>query len=387
MVYLNDEFHVQYGLMDRLEHIPADGDRGDKKGAWTVFRYRDGGRPTFDYMTITDIDRIKEMTKARNRQGDIVGPWIDHYDEMAKKTVIRRHMKLAPLSTEETRLTKAVHAENLALDGTQSGFFLPEPEPIEIVPETPADISADFAFATRDIANDPLFEQWLQVCADSNEITIEQVKIEAMKDIAVFKNAFAAWKISIQKESEKPTDTWEAFRAKWINLKKGFETFMAEPKNQQLFRLAKDEKPDLYNEGRNKYINKIGKPWPLDPEQQPEPEIADTDKAEGDDTGSSGADEGKDKGEGETDVSTGSQKDIYQSKEWLELAMLKEKHSVEYVAVVNEPKVSTYLGNPDVSYTDKINWIMEAIARIDAKVDKNEKDEDEGGPPDGEEKF
>ena len=394
MVYRNDEFYVQYGLRDRLEHIPADGDRGDRKGAWTVFRYRDGGQPTFDYMTIANVDRIKEMTKARNRQGEIVGPWIDHYDEMAKKTVIRRHMKLAPLSIEETRLAKAVHAENLALEGTQSGFFLPEPEPIEIDAKS-ADISGVFAFATRDISNDPLFEQWLNVCSESNEMPIEQVKSEAMKDIEGFKRHFSVWKKTQQKEPDKPTDTWGIFRAKWINLKKGFEDFMAEPKNQQLFRLAKDERPDLYNEGRNKYINKIGKTWPLDsetvvdipPKEQPEPEIKDIAKPEADEPIPSGPVTGEDKGEEEKDdpIASNNVKDIYQSKEWQELAMLKEKYPAEYTSVVKEDKVKVYLEGFQVKHKDKIEWITEAISRIDAKVDVN--GEGAGEIPNGEQKF
>ena len=257
----------------------------------------------------------------------------------------------------------------------------------------------DFALATQDIFTDPLFKTWMQVCAKTNELTIEEVKVEAMKDIDAFKGAFATWKESQRKEPAMPTDTWGIFRKKWINLKSGFEQFMWEEKNQELFRLAKDERPGLYNEGRNKYISQIGKAWPLDPKTE------DTGKGEGDDTEASGADEGKDKGKEEKHAPIASKdgkddEDVYQSKEWQELSMLKEKHPDEYVEVVNIPKVAKYLDSPNNSYILKIDWIKEAIARIDAKVDKNGSamqgygevesgggQGDEGGIPDGDEKF
>ena len=377
MVYENDDFVIRYGLNERLDHVPAGGDRGDRKGAYTIFHYRDGGLPTFDYMTISDIDRIMEMTKARNKKGEIVGPWIDHYDEMAKKTVIRRHMKLAPLSIEETRLAKAVHAESLALEGAQTDFFLPEPEAIEIDAKAPPESFGDFAFATRDISNDPLFEQWLNVCSESNELTIDQVKTGAMEEIGAFKQAFVTWKAGQQKP-DPDFDTWEAYRKKWINLKSGFETFMGEKKNQELFKLMKTEKPAIYQEGRDKYINQFGEAWPLDPQTE------DIVKPETDEAATSSSDVGEAKGEEEKGASNASH-DIYQSKEWQELSMLKEKYPAEYASVVKEDKVKVYLEGSEVAHKDKIEWITEAISRIDAKVDKN--GESEGKIPNGEQKF
>ncbi len=252
----------------------------------------------------------------------------------------------------------------------------------------------DFALATQDIFTDPLFKSWMQVCAKTNEITIEKVKAEAMKDIDGFKNSFATWKKAQKKQPAKPADTWGIFRKKWINLKSGFEQFMWEEKNQELFKLAETEDPDLYNEGRNKYISQIGKAWPLDPTVE-DMNAYRQKQQESAEAGSPDADAGVDRGQKEKDASKPSG-DVYQSKEWQELSMLKEKHPDEYVEVVNIPKVAKYLDSPNNSYILKIDWIKEAIARIDAKVDKNGEIVDaeipEGGIPedeipDGDEKF
>ncbi len=280
-------------------------------------------------------------------------------------------------------------AQALDFSKTEGGAYEVETESASIALRA----AFDGAMLASGLDPDPLFDQWMEVCAKSNEITIEKVKAEAMKDIDGFKNGFATWKKAQKKQPEKPADTWGIFRKKWINLKSGFEQFMWEEKNQELFKLAEAEDPDLYNEGRNKYISQIGKAWPLDPKTE------DTGKGEGDDAEASGADEGKDKGGEKKDDSKPSQ-DVYQSKEWQELSMLKEKHPDEYVVVVNDPRVVKYLDNPKNPYSDKIDWIKEAIARIDAKVDKNGSamqgygevesgggQGDEGGIPDGDEKF
>jgi len=77
-----------------------------------------------------------QRTKSRNKQGEIVGPWQTDKAEMAKKTVIRRHFRLAPVSVEEQRLGMAVEAENIAIGQgpeAQRNLFLPDmtvPEPV-----------------------------------------------------------------------------------------------------------------------------------------------------------------------------------------------------------------------------------------------------------------
>ncbi|WVD66337.1 recombinase RecT [Orbus sturtevantii] len=63
----------------------------------------------FEVMTKSQIDKVKETSKA----GDI-GPWKTYYEEMAKKTVIRRLFKYLPASIE---IQKAVVLDEKAEAG------------------------------------------------------------------------------------------------------------------------------------------------------------------------------------------------------------------------------------------------------------------------------
>jgi len=93
-VHENDEFSYQYGLSEDLKHVPATGERGALQYVYAVAKLKDGG-VQFEVMSRSDIDKVRAQSKAGN-----YGPWQTHYDEMAKKTVIRRLFKYLPVSIE-----------------------------------------------------------------------------------------------------------------------------------------------------------------------------------------------------------------------------------------------------------------------------------------------
>lgn len=97
VVYANDSFRYQYGLDETIEHVPADGDRGDMTHVYAVAKLKDGG-VQFEVMSKADVLKVKQSSKAGSN-----GPWVSHFDEMAKKTVIRRLFKYLPVSIEMTR--------------------------------------------------------------------------------------------------------------------------------------------------------------------------------------------------------------------------------------------------------------------------------------------
>ena len=93
-VHENDQFSYEFGLDETLKHKPADGERGKLIYVYAVAKLQGGGLQ-FDVMSKADVDKVKSQSKAGSN-----GPWVTHYDEMAKKTVIRRLFKYLPVSIE-----------------------------------------------------------------------------------------------------------------------------------------------------------------------------------------------------------------------------------------------------------------------------------------------
>jgi len=93
-VHANDRFDYAFGLEPRLEHVPADDDRGDPIKWYGVARFRGGGS-YFEVLSRADIERYRKRSAAPNSPA-----WRDDYDAMAKKTVIRRMSPYLPLSVE-----------------------------------------------------------------------------------------------------------------------------------------------------------------------------------------------------------------------------------------------------------------------------------------------
>ncbi len=94
VVYEKDKFEYAFGLEDKLIHQPCLGDAGKVIAAYAVAKLKDGSHQ-FEVMSKTEIDKIRDGSPAK---GSI--PWTKHYDEMAKKTVIRRLFKYLPVSIE-----------------------------------------------------------------------------------------------------------------------------------------------------------------------------------------------------------------------------------------------------------------------------------------------
>jgi len=118
----NDWFEYEYGLDERLKHIPADQDRGAVTHVYAYYKMTGGGS-AFNVLSVQDVEDVRKSSRAANN-----GPWVTHWDEMAKKTCIRRLLKLAPLSVEVAR---AVAIDEYAEAGMPPvNHFARDPEPI-----------------------------------------------------------------------------------------------------------------------------------------------------------------------------------------------------------------------------------------------------------------
>ena len=94
-VYDGDIFKITKGLhRDLIHEVDIRADRGVFLGAYAVIAYQNGTH-SFEFMTKQEIDGIKNRSQSANS-----GPWVTDYTEMAKKTVIKRLLKLADLTPE-----------------------------------------------------------------------------------------------------------------------------------------------------------------------------------------------------------------------------------------------------------------------------------------------
>lgn len=99
-VYANDEFHYEFGLEPKLDHKPALKDRGEPIAFYAVFRTKDGGYG-FEVMSVEDVKlHAKKYSKSYGSQ---YSPWTTSFEEMAKKTVLKRVLKYAPLKSDFAR--------------------------------------------------------------------------------------------------------------------------------------------------------------------------------------------------------------------------------------------------------------------------------------------
>ena len=124
VVYENDEFEYELGLEPKLRHVPAKSDRGDPVFFYAVFRTKDGGYG-FDVMSVDDVRaHAKKYSKAFGN-----GPWQTNFEEMAKKTVLKRVLKYAPLKTDFVRGLSA--DETIKTQISEDMFSVPDETVIE----------------------------------------------------------------------------------------------------------------------------------------------------------------------------------------------------------------------------------------------------------------
>lgn len=100
-VYQGDEFDVDYGVADTLVHKPnLFGERGDPIAYYAIAKFVGGGY-AFYVMSHQDMIRYRNANAtAKNRDGVVFGPWVDHFEGMAHKTCVRQLAKYMPKSTE-----------------------------------------------------------------------------------------------------------------------------------------------------------------------------------------------------------------------------------------------------------------------------------------------
>lgn len=139
VVYQRDQFDYELGDEERIKHKPHLGDdRGTPVAVYAIARTKDGAVYR-EVMSVGEVEKIRRASKAAN-----AGPWVDHWGEMARKTVIKRLAKRLPSSTD---LDQVIASDNEAIGMSNDIVGSPTIDPVK--QETPMALPADEATTSR----------------------------------------------------------------------------------------------------------------------------------------------------------------------------------------------------------------------------------------------
>jgi hypothetical protein len=205
VAFEGDKFEIVSGSERRIIHAPNLKAARDKESAlcfYSIITWKSGDID-FEYMTPGEVEEVRQrFSKAKDSDA-----WKHSWIEMAKKTVIHRHLKKVDINP---MVSQAVQVDMMGETGaSQKGMvamnaamFGNAPLALEgdfITPEIQAE-QFDDALKDYDQAK---VQAFLAECAKSEGATIDEVKTAAMEDLEGFKTALTEW---IQK-TDKPKTT------------------------------------------------------------------------------------------------------------------------------------------------------------------------------------
>lgn len=127
----NDAFEFEQGSDPFIRHKRSLFKRGEPIAAYAVI-YMKEGPARFEIMDIDDLDKIRAASKG---SGDEDSPWNKWWDEMARKSPIRRLVKFVSLSGETQRASTIDEGSDLGYSkyDPETGAYIiqPRPEPQE----------------------------------------------------------------------------------------------------------------------------------------------------------------------------------------------------------------------------------------------------------------
>lgn len=123
VAYSRDHFDYELGDNETIIHKPSLGsDRGVPMAVYAIAKTKDGAVYR-EVMSVDDVEKVRKSSRAGQ-----YGPWKDWWDEMAKKTVIRRIAKRLPSSAD----VDAVMQSDLEASGFDSNPV--KKQPVDITP-------------------------------------------------------------------------------------------------------------------------------------------------------------------------------------------------------------------------------------------------------------
>jgi len=181
-VHEGDLFEYEYGTNPHIKHVPS-GKSGQKLAfVYAVATFSDGENQ-FDVMSVEEVEDVrKKYSKAQKT-------WQNSYDEMAKKTVIKRLVKMLPVCAE---LQAALEYDNRTIDLDATPH---EPAKARRVAEGQMQLSAGESEAAQ-LALGTLFRECSEHGINTDDLVLNEdaTDQEVLAATQILKERITAWK-------------------------------------------------------------------------------------------------------------------------------------------------------------------------------------------------
>ncbi len=170
LVHQKDEFTYRLGDDPKIEHKPALADRGEPIAAYAIIKLTNG-EVLREVMGRQDIEKVRSVSRAKDN-----GPWVDWWGEMARKTVLRRCAKRAPVSSDLDEMIRQGDEEAYGQRGPQHTVEIPMGRPTRAEFQEPRITAEPFVITTGD-GSDLHYESATDAAAGMAEAIAAAAKI------------------------------------------------------------------------------------------------------------------------------------------------------------------------------------------------------------------
>lgn len=129
VVYAGDEFDYEFGLNPRLVHRLGSGEKGEIRYIYGIFQLTNGGCG-FEVCNKADMDAFAQKYSQSFTKD--FSPWKSNYEDMAKKTMVKRALKYAPIQSDFGRAMSLDESIKMEL-----GVDMAEVQNVEMLTDEP----------------------------------------------------------------------------------------------------------------------------------------------------------------------------------------------------------------------------------------------------------
>lgn len=188
-VFKGDDFSYEFGLRKDLIHKPnGNTKKEDLTHVYCIINLVSGGQ-LFDVMTLDEIIKVRDESanykNAKKKKYETKTIWYIHFVEMAKKTILRRISKIAPLSVEVRNIIgideSADYGKQKIEQNSLNDKFFDDVQDAEIV----SDIIVDYTENIKEVAKiktENISEKSKNALDDLDRIMANKMKSKKQKN-------------------------------------------------------------------------------------------------------------------------------------------------------------------------------------------------------------